>query len=153
MSRHTIVKTELERIYQERSRLTAGDVLEEASEPESPLHTFFEWDDSEAAERYRLVQAAGLIRSVKVRVTRERAGEVEDLVVRGWVAARATGTDSEVPEGYVPETLVEQRPELREAVLRQMRRDLTAAHRRYQHITEYWELVDELAARRDSKAS
>lgn len=153
MTRHTIIKTECERIYQERARLTPADVLEEAAEPESPLHGFFEWDDSEAAHHYRLAQAAGLIRSVKVRITRERSGEVEDLVVRAWVAARATGTDRETPEGYLPEALVEQRPELREAVLRQMRRDLTAAHRRYQHITEYWQLVDELAAQRDSKAS
>lgn len=41
--------------------LTAHDVLELARPKTSPLHEYFEWDDSVAAERYRLRQAQKLI--------------------------------------------------------------------------------------------
>ena len=47
---------------------TPASVLDEARDEASPLHTHFEWDDSEAAEQYRLVQARGLIRRYKVTV-------------------------------------------------------------------------------------
>jgi hypothetical protein len=48
--------------------ITPASVLDEARDEASPLHTHFEWDDSEAAEQYRLVQARGLIRRYKVTV-------------------------------------------------------------------------------------
>lgn len=41
-------------------------VVEAARQPDSPLHPFFEWDDSVAAYEYRLNQARALIRSVRV---------------------------------------------------------------------------------------
>ena len=47
-----------------KGELTPKDVLDDARNHNSPLHTFFEWDDGEAAEHYRLQQARGLIRSV-----------------------------------------------------------------------------------------
>lgn len=147
-----VVKTELERIYAERARLTPDDVVEEAADLASPLHHFFEWDNNEAAARFRLIQAAGLIRSVKVRVTRTKGNEEEDLTIRAWVAAHAAAPDLEdVPDGYMPEAEVRTNPELREALLRQMRRDVTAAQRRYRHLTEYWELLDELSKQRGRK--
>jgi len=50
-------------------RLLPADVLEEARNPDSPLHGHFEWDDTEAAAKYRLSQARALIRTVKLNVT------------------------------------------------------------------------------------
>lgn len=50
-------------------RLAPADVVAEASDPASPLHDYFEWDDSEAARKYRLSQARTLIRSIKVEIT------------------------------------------------------------------------------------
>jgi hypothetical protein len=42
--------------------LQAEDVLHDARDPASPLHECFTWDDSEAAEAYRLLQAKNVIR-------------------------------------------------------------------------------------------
>ena len=50
-------------------RLQPADVVTDARDPTSPLHSHFEWDDGAAAERYRLSQARSLIRSVKINVT------------------------------------------------------------------------------------
>lgn len=47
-----------------KGELTPRDVLDDARNDNSPLHSFFEWSDGEAAEAYRLQQARGLIRSV-----------------------------------------------------------------------------------------
>jgi hypothetical protein len=47
-----------------RGLLQPFDVVEAARDPGSPLHDSFEWNDSVAAERYRLEQARRLIRTV-----------------------------------------------------------------------------------------
>ena len=49
-----------------KGKLTASQVLEVARSPDSPLHPCFEWDDSIAAEQWRLEQARELIRRVKI---------------------------------------------------------------------------------------
>lgn len=47
-----------------QGELTPEDVVKDAKNANSPLHSFFEWDDGLAAEQHRLAQARGLIRSV-----------------------------------------------------------------------------------------
>jgi 1,4-alpha-glucan branching enzyme len=47
-----------------KGELTPQDVLNDAKHNNSPLHSFFEWNDGDAAEKYRLQQARGLIRAV-----------------------------------------------------------------------------------------
>jgi hypothetical protein len=47
-------------------RVTAEQVLARASDPTSTFHKHFVWDDTEAARRYRLQQAGGLLRKFKV---------------------------------------------------------------------------------------
>lgn len=46
--------------------LTPVAVVDEARNPDSPLHGRFEWDDGVAAEQYRLSQAEVLIRRVRI---------------------------------------------------------------------------------------
>lgn len=47
-----------------KGELTPEDVLADAQHDNSPLHSFFEWSDTEAARQFRLQQARGLIRAV-----------------------------------------------------------------------------------------
>jgi len=49
-------------------KLYPADVVNAARSPSSPLHPYFDWDDSSAAEKYRLDQARALIRSVQTEV-------------------------------------------------------------------------------------
>jgi hypothetical protein len=49
-----------------RGQLSASGVLDAARDEESPLHPAFEWDDDEAAEQFRLIQARALIRAVQI---------------------------------------------------------------------------------------
>lgn len=60
---------------QHKGELTPQDILDDAKHDNSPLHSFFEWSDSEAAQQYRLQQARGLIRAVVAIYTREDEGK------------------------------------------------------------------------------
>lgn len=60
---------ELERIERERGEITPAIVLEESRPEGAPLHSFFEWDNTIAAEKYRLHQAAVIICNVQVAVS------------------------------------------------------------------------------------
>jgi len=51
--------------------LTPEAVVEDARDPDSPLHGEFNWDDASAAHQHRLDQARALIRSVRVTVRNE----------------------------------------------------------------------------------
>ena len=75
-----IIKSELERLFLE-GLLRPADVVEAARDPESPLHSHFEWDDTEAAEKWREEQARQLIRNVRIEV-----GTSSPVLVRAFVS-------------------------------------------------------------------
>lgn len=77
------VDRELERIYGEKQQITVEDVLAEAISDDSPLHSYFEWDDAAAGEKYRRVQAYALIMSSKFVVQLVEAGQVEPRTISG----------------------------------------------------------------------
>lgn len=72
LSRRTMGKAAMKAVIAEfkairaREPLTAAAVLKRARDPKNPLHRFFEWDDSAAAERFRLIQASRLVRDVRL---------------------------------------------------------------------------------------
>jgi hypothetical protein len=139
-SKREIVETELRRIWDERAELTVVGVLDAARPQESLLHDHFEWDDSVAGENYRLIQAAMLIRSVKIRFTQVDArGHVSDYSVRAWQAARYT--DNGDVGSYIPVEAVREDPQRRELLIRQMARDAEAFRRRYAHLEEFTRVV------------
>jgi hypothetical protein len=69
-TRRAAMVSELHRLHQEGGGvLKARTVLSAAEDPASPLHSYFEWDDSKAAAAHRLEQAGTLIRSVTIKYT------------------------------------------------------------------------------------
>lgn len=52
-------------------KLTPKGVVAAARDPAHPLHSYFEWDDAQAAAAYREDQARQLIRSVNIQITVE----------------------------------------------------------------------------------
>lgn len=57
-----VAGTIFEKIIKERGELKPSYVVEEATPEKSPLHTYFEWDNSIAAVKWRECQAGRLIR-------------------------------------------------------------------------------------------
>jgi len=56
--------------------LLPEDVVAAARSPKSPLHNWFTWDDDDAAQKWRLVQARELIRSIKIEVQTNKSAPV-----------------------------------------------------------------------------
>ena len=69
-SAQTVGET-LERIEKRDGVVTKEAFLEESRPENSPTHNMFEWDDTVAAEKYRLEQSRMIIADVVVTVERE----------------------------------------------------------------------------------
>lgn len=66
---------ELQQLTQQLGgRVTPEAVLDQARNPESTFHAHITWDEGEAARKFQLQQAAGIIR--KFKVVREEGGRM-----------------------------------------------------------------------------
>lgn len=103
-------------------RLSPGEVVKEAKNKDSPLHDQFEWDDRIAGAKYRLEQAARLIRTIKVTVTHY------DIPIQAPQYVRDGAPASE--SGYVNIlTIKSQSEQAREVMIEEMKRVVNAANR------------------------
>lgn len=140
----SIVAHELRALYDQTGTLTPAVVVDAARPEGSPLHSRFEWDDQVAGEKYRHVQAAHLIRSVKVVIQRD--GVDETTRVRAFVHLDAE-PDSDELGTYVPQDVVASSVELTAMALRQMERRWKELRRTYQAHAEFWSMIErDLAA-------
>lgn len=116
-----------------KGELTPKDVVDDARNDNSPLHSFFEWDDGEAAEKYRLQQARGLIRSVVAIYTRPEAAAVR---TRMFVHINEPGAQHYREASHAMSITA-----TREAVLRRAWRELQQWRQRYKDLKEFSDLV------------
>lgn len=108
--------------------LTAEAVVGEARPISSPLHDYFEWDDSIAAQEYRLWQARELI--VKVQFELKEAPGARQI----FVSLRTDrGQDG---GGYRAVRDVLKDPEMRAQLLREAKDDLKRWREKYRELTE-----------------
>lgn len=63
-----VVERELDAIYAEHNSLSTELILEKARDEDHPLHQYFDWDDSVAAEKWRQSQALSLVMATKFAV-------------------------------------------------------------------------------------
>ena len=117
-----------------KGEITPADVLADARNPNSPLHSFFEWDDSAAAEAHRIAQARGLIRSVVA------------VYVSDDKPAIRTKAYVHVPEKGFPHyremTHAMSQKKTRELVLKRAWSELQAWRKRYADMKEFASLID-----------
>lgn len=106
--------------------VTPEIVVADANDESSPLHDHFEWNDSEAAHQYRLVQAGHLIRCV-VRELPQHPGPP----MRAFVVVRAH--DDNV---YVSTEKALERPDWRSQVLSRALSELKAFQAKYSELEE-----------------
>lgn len=100
-----------------------ADVVAEARKRKSPLHSYFEWDDAVASEKYRLAQAQHLIRCLVIRKKGEEVARQTFYALRG---PRATA--------YVHRAAVLRDKQLAADLLAQARRDMSRFMARYEEI-------------------
>ena len=104
-----ITKPVIEKIIEiEKTGLTAEKVVAKARDKNSPLHKFFEWDDTHAAKEWRIQQARVLIHEIKV--------VIEDKEYVGFQNVTVQTTDGS-QRLYLPVREVVSNKDLREQIL------------------------------------
>ena len=126
--------------------LRPASVVDAARDDKSPLHGAFEWDDTEAAQKYRLLQAQSLIRSFKVEI--ERNGQTLTVPVFVGVSTDRTGDKADNPYRMLEQVV--EKPDLMAVAVRDAIDQLEALRKRYAHLQELadvWAAVDKHAKR------
>jgi hypothetical protein len=129
------LRDQLQAVYDQHGQLTPSVVVEEARDPDHPLHSRFEWDDSAAGERWRRHQAHELIQSVRVSY-KARSGEPRD--VRAFHAVRGDSG-----HGYEPVEKVIRDDIMTKILMQDMQREWKSLKRRYDQFQEFFEMVRE----------
>lgn len=135
------IRTELERLAKENGgELRPEVVVLAAAEPSSPLHDSFEWNDTEAAEKWRLHQARNLIRAV---VTYEQIGGQK---VACRVFASLTTDRKEDGAGYRLVATVVSDEEMKEQLFADALAEMQVFQAKYQRLQELAEVFRAMRA-------
>lgn len=109
--------------------VVAESVLTLATPKNSPIHRFFTWDDTEAARKYRLIQAQKLIQCVVV--------EIEDRDVRKYTSPVVITVGNDAPfRAYCEIEKARETPKIWSQVLHRAMEDAAAYRRRYLNLKE-----------------
>lgn len=129
------LREELQAIYESNGKLTPTIVVDVARSADHPLHSRFNWDDTDAAECWRRDQAKRLIRSV--RITYRTPNEKDSgASVRAFQAVH-----TEEGNVFKPSEEVVQDEFLTKLVLSEMTRDWQALKRRYERFAEFTAMI------------
>lgn len=109
--------------------LTAKRLLDASRPQDAPLHDEFEWNDTEAAEKYREQQARHIINSLTIVVD-------EQLVTRAFVNIRTVGSS------YESISIIVQQEDKYAALLDQCKKELQAFLKKYNSIKELAPIAD-----------
>lgn len=117
--------------------ITPENVLEKAKNSKTELHKCFEWDDSVAGEKYRLIQARQIIQHFMI-----VSPETDDSSVK--VRSYQISTTRNV---YLPSRVIVQQPDEYKALLKRAKAELEAFKQRYKTLAELeslFEVIDEV---------
>lgn len=116
------VGQQFEQLAASEGGLTPATVLEANTPEGTPLHDSFEWNDTEAAEKYRLHQAGHFIRCIAIRpeATKE---EPRPETVRAFFNVNA--------ESFEPLTAIIAVADKKDALLRQAFAELDTFRKKY----------------------
>ena len=120
-----------------KGELTPEDILEDAKSDNSPLHSFFEWSDTEAARNYRLQQARGLIRAVVAIYVSDDKPAVKQ---RAYVNIKAPGE----PQHYRELSHAMSQKKTRDIVLNRALDELVSWRNRYRDLKAFADLFDKI---------
>lgn len=144
MTTNPALVAELKRIAaQHGGELHPRAVVDAARDVASILHSQFDWDDTTAAQKYRLHQARTLIRVV---VNYESIGDGEMVVCRVFVSLTP---DREGDTGYRVMSAVMADPDRRRQLLADAKADMRRFAAKYRQLTELaavFEALDKLAS-------
>lgn len=123
---HPVNPREVGRVLSNLPAITPTLIVETARDRKSPLHKYFEWDDSKAAHEYRLTQARFLVVSIGIET---QDGERE----QAFVSVVVDDTHQ-----YMDIRKVAQNQELTEQALDAALRELKYWQAKYERYSSYF---------------
>ena len=126
-----IVGETLEELAQ-NGELTSSSFLDASRPEESPTHNLFEWDDSIAAERYRLQQATVAINSIEVQIINEATATVMPQAAFVNVISKAPSR----PGSFAPIEIALSDENMRSTLLLNALNELKSFRRKYNQLSE-----------------
>lgn len=111
--------------------VTDDSVVDAARPQESPIHNWFEWDDSSAAIEYRRQQARNLIGALEVRYE-----ESDKTPVRVYQVQKKSTNKSNERTAYSTTEEVLSDPECRDRLIADAIRDAMAFRRKFRMLHE-----------------
>lgn len=134
------VYDEMQRIVKANGgSLTPEAVLDNAKSERSPIHSFFTWDDSEAAEKCRLMEASQLIRTIKSVIITD--GVSKPQTVRAFCSVQPVPSDDDEDDSasrrvYVPVMVAMEDKSYQEQTLAAALNELAAFRRKYSNLRQ-----------------
>lgn len=124
-----VVGEHLEKLrLRNNDRLTTPVILKDASDPDSPIHDVFQWDDTKAAHEFRLVQARNMTNHLVV--VRIKSELFDDLP--SHISIRVGGESY-----YAPIQDVRTKTEIRDHAIDNAMRDLATFDKKYREIKKF----------------
>jgi len=98
--------------------------------PDSESHTLFEWDDTEAAQQYRLYQARNIINSIEISIVDHRGDET---FVKQWINVTIADPDDEeeTQREYVSHQYAKDSPIISKQIVERAWREFVSWRQRY----------------------
>ena len=115
-------------------RLTAKDLVEVSRPDDAPLHNAFEWDDTEAAERWREQQGRILINSIVIQAEEKEEAEP----VRAFFVIESNSSN------YEPVTVIMRDEDKRKKLFDVAKRELSAFKAKYRALEQFEALFKEI---------
>jgi len=112
-------------------------IVKKAKSKKSPIHDFFEWDDSRAALEHRLEQARNLVRSITVVVKYEEKTEE----TRAFQHIITVTEDGDEDKGYRSLEEIQANVSFQEAIVERARREYKGWLFRYKQYQKYEEFI------------
>jgi len=126
----------------EQMALTAGNVVDAAAKKRSPLHDFFEWDDSVAGARHRERQAREMMASIVVIEVKGDNGDTAVGEPVRWLVNLVPSDEEGVESEYIPMNVVRQSPDLEQQMLRTAARELSSFRDKYRRLSKLDGILD-----------
>ena len=128
---------EIMEICDELESATPQQILDKARDSNTELHKCFTWDDTEAAEKWRITEARSVVRNLKI-IEVKPDKEPEPTTIRVFYKTDNSG-------GYKPTKLILKKPDEYKTLVERCRSELLAVKQKFQNISEYeeiWEMIN-----------
>jgi hypothetical protein len=126
----------LKQIEKKNGAIKPDIVVDHARPESSPLHEFFTWDDTAAAEKCRLDEASRLIRSI--RLIKPDMPTAEQPIIRAFVNVKASDDERNFEgKGYISFARSQTVESYRDQVLANAKSELQSWARRYKDLQEF----------------